>query len=203
MAQAQRRHRRKSLTFRPENGAIPGVVCAVPARGLGSSLKFCRLAEGAIDVYPRLGPTHEWDVAVGHAIITAAGGIVTAPTGGPLKYGNSDHKFLIAGFVAWGDPPRHGRSLSDVAANLNVQTRTADRIEHLLRGRQETRLDRLNHSHVSDDRTTQEEIIAQGQRHEPEPGRNCCERKKCRDENHTYRQAHQERVWSRPEQSLA
>ena len=70
--------------------------------GCGSSVKFCRLAEGAADLYPRLAPTHDWDIAAGHAILTAAGGSVAAPDGSPLIYGTAD--LLIPAFVAWGDP---------------------------------------------------------------------------------------------------
>ena len=69
----------------------------------GSALKFCRLAEGAADIYPRLAPTSEWDVAAGHALVVAAGGAMTAPDGSALAYGrSSDHR--VPGFVAWGDP---------------------------------------------------------------------------------------------------
>lgn len=68
----------------------------------GSSLKFCRIAEGTADLYPRLAPTHDWDVAAGHAIVRAAGGIVSAPGGSPLVYGTPD--LLIPQFVAIGDP---------------------------------------------------------------------------------------------------
>jgi 3'(2'), 5'-bisphosphate nucleotidase len=69
----------------------------------GSALKFSRLAEGAIDIYPRLAPTCEWDVAAGHAVVVAAGGTVMAPGGGPLRYGRADAGFRVAGFTAWGD----------------------------------------------------------------------------------------------------
>jgi len=72
----------------------------------GSSLKFCRLAEGAIDVYPRLSEISEWDIAAGHALVTAAGGMVTTPNGAPLRYGRTDHGFNVPGFIAWGDPTR-------------------------------------------------------------------------------------------------
>jgi 3'(2'), 5'-bisphosphate nucleotidase len=68
----------------------------------GSSLKFCRLAEGAADLYPRLGPTRDWDVAAGHAILTAAGGSVVAPNGTALVYGSPGLR--IPAFVAWGEP---------------------------------------------------------------------------------------------------
>jgi 3'(2'), 5'-bisphosphate nucleotidase len=54
---------------------------------LGSSLKFCLIAEGAADVYPRFGRTMEWDTAAGHAILAAAGGKVLTETGAPLGYG--------------------------------------------------------------------------------------------------------------------
>ena len=70
---------------------------------IGSSLKLCRLAEGAADLYPRLSPLSEWDLAAGHAVLAAAGGLVTAPDGRPLLYGT--HTGLrIPGFLAWGDP---------------------------------------------------------------------------------------------------
>ncbi len=71
-------------------------------QSIGSSLKFCRLAEGVADIYPRLSPTCEWDIAAGHALILAAGGAMTTPQATPLVYGTS--KFLVPGFVAWGDP---------------------------------------------------------------------------------------------------
>ncbi|HXD43576.1 MAG TPA: 3'(2'),5'-bisphosphate nucleotidase CysQ [Pseudolabrys sp.] len=68
----------------------------------GSSVKFCHIAEGKADLYPRLGPTSEWDIAAGCAVLSAAGGIVTDPDGGPLRFG-SGGKFLVPGFIAWGD----------------------------------------------------------------------------------------------------
>jgi len=66
----------------------------------GSSIKFCRLAEGAADLYPRLAPTHDWDIAAGHAILFAAGGCVVAPDGSALTYGTPE--LLIPAFIAWG-----------------------------------------------------------------------------------------------------
>jgi len=72
----------------------------------GSSLKFCRIAEGAADLYPRLSRTSEWDIAAGDAILTAAGGLVTTPEGGPLLYGQAAKEFRVPGFVAWADPAR-------------------------------------------------------------------------------------------------
>jgi 3'(2'), 5'-bisphosphate nucleotidase len=68
----------------------------------GSSIKFCRLAEGSADVYPRLAPTHDWDIAAGHAILLAAGGRMVAPDGSPIVYGSAD--LIIPAFLACGDP---------------------------------------------------------------------------------------------------
>ena len=65
---------------------------------VGSSLKFCLLAEGAADYYPRLSPTSEWDTAAGHAVLLAAGGRVDSPNGSPLTYGKPG--FLNPGFAA-------------------------------------------------------------------------------------------------------
>jgi 3'(2'), 5'-bisphosphate nucleotidase len=78
----------------------------VPVAGrivAGSSLKFCRLAEGQADLYPRLAPICEWDVAAGHAILTAAGGIMVTPEGGSVAYGRSNNEFRLDGFIACGD----------------------------------------------------------------------------------------------------
>lgn len=69
----------------------------------GSALKFCRIAEGAADIYPRLAPTCEWDVAAGHALVVAAGGTVTFPDGGALSYGETTRDFRVPAFIAWGD----------------------------------------------------------------------------------------------------
>ncbi len=72
----------------------------------GSAMKFCHVAQGDADVYPRLSPTSEWDVAAGQAILTAAGGIVTAPDHAALGYGGWQRKFRVPGFLAWGDRER-------------------------------------------------------------------------------------------------
>ncbi|MEM8854841.1 MAG: 3'(2'),5'-bisphosphate nucleotidase CysQ [Pseudomonadota bacterium] len=71
----------------------------------GSSLKFCRLAEGAADLYPRMGRTMEWDTAAGHAVLRAAGGRVLTTEGAPLTYGKKTHPsgaFANPHFVAAG-----------------------------------------------------------------------------------------------------
>jgi 3'(2'), 5'-bisphosphate nucleotidase len=72
-------------------------------RHSGSSLKFCLIAEGEADVYPRLAPTMEWDTAAGHAVLLAAGGIVLDLEGRPMIYGKPDYR--NGDFVAWGTPP--------------------------------------------------------------------------------------------------
>lgn len=69
----------------------------------GSSVKFCHLAEGSADIYPRLSPTCEWDIGAGIAILAAAGGAVAAPDGGALRFGNRADKFRVPGFIAAGD----------------------------------------------------------------------------------------------------
>ena len=75
----------------------------ITRRPVGSSLKFCLLAEGKADLYPRLGPTSEWDIAAAHAVLRAAGGAVMQTNGGPLRY-NTKESFLNPDFVAVGDP---------------------------------------------------------------------------------------------------
>ena len=69
-------------------------------QGTDSSLKFCLIAEGRFDAYPRTGPTSEWDTAAGQAVLEAAGGRVLGPDGQPLAYGKPG--FLNGAFVAMG-----------------------------------------------------------------------------------------------------
>jgi 3'(2'), 5'-bisphosphate nucleotidase len=78
----------------------------------GSSVKFCYIAQGEADVYPRLSPTREWDVAAGHAILVAAGGAVINPQRRQLQFGRMAEKFLVPGFIALGDPA--------IATSMNV-----------------------------------------------------------------------------------
>ena len=73
-------------------------------RPMGSSIKFCLIAEGEADIYPRFGPTMEWDTAAGDAILRAAGGMVLGEDGAPLRYGRAARRFYNDGFIAWGDP---------------------------------------------------------------------------------------------------
>lgn len=71
--------------------------------GLGSSLKFCRIAEGTLDVYPRFGPTSEWDTAAAQCVLEAAGGALLAPDGRAFRY-NRRETLLNGDFIALGDP---------------------------------------------------------------------------------------------------
>jgi len=77
---------------------------SVSRNASGSAIKFCQVAEGAADVYPRLATTCEWDVAAGHALVVAAGGVVANPQGLPLAYGRAAENFRVPAFIAWGDP---------------------------------------------------------------------------------------------------
>jgi 3'(2'), 5'-bisphosphate nucleotidase len=67
----------------------------------GSSLKICMVACGEADLYPRLAPTMEWDIAAGDAVLRAAGGMLSGPDGDPMRYGKP--RFFNPGFVAAGD----------------------------------------------------------------------------------------------------
>ena len=67
---------------------------------IGSSLKFCLMARGDADIYPRFGPTMEWDTAAGHAVLAASGGSVEHPDGKPFNYGKA--KYRNGPFVAYG-----------------------------------------------------------------------------------------------------
>jgi 3'(2'), 5'-bisphosphate nucleotidase len=71
--------------------------------GVGSSLKFCLLAEGKAELYPRFGPTSEWDTAAGQAVLEAAGGQVTRVDGHPMRY-NCRESILNGDFIAFTDP---------------------------------------------------------------------------------------------------
>lgn len=69
---------------------------------IGSSLKICLVAEGKADIYPRLGPTSEWDTAAAHGVLLAAGGKITDDRGHPLRY-NTKESLLNPHFLAFGD----------------------------------------------------------------------------------------------------
>ncbi|MET0443379.1 MAG: 3'(2'),5'-bisphosphate nucleotidase CysQ [Pseudorhodoplanes sp.] len=78
---------------------LPDIECI----DCGSSLKFCRIAEGLADVYPRLSPTSEWDIAAGDAVLSAAGGAVLTLEGELLRYGQVVRKLKVPSFIAWSD----------------------------------------------------------------------------------------------------
>ena len=82
---------------------------------LGSALKLAKVAEGEVDIYPRLAPTSEWDIAAGHAIVVAAGGKVTDSAGGDLRFGAAKD-FIVPAFIAWGDPAVRERPPNPVSS---------------------------------------------------------------------------------------
>jgi len=86
----------------PATQAFLGRLPVAEHRSIGSALKFCLVASGEADVYPRLAPTMEWDTAAGQAVLEAAGGRVTTPEGAPFTYGKSADGWRNGPFVAWG-----------------------------------------------------------------------------------------------------
>ncbi|MEQ1493715.1 MAG: 3'(2'),5'-bisphosphate nucleotidase CysQ [Terricaulis sp.] len=87
--------------------ALDGVITHA-----SSSIKFCRVAEGAADLYPRFGDVSEWDAAAGHAILKAAGGDIMRLDGSALRYGGKNGDFLIHGFVAYSSDAAKRAALS-------------------------------------------------------------------------------------------
>src|SRR5688572_7614384 len=84
----------------PETDAYLANYPVAEFRSIGSSLKFCLVAAGDADLYPRIGTTMEWDTAAGHAVLSAAGGRVTGLAGEPFRYGKPG--FRNGNFVARG-----------------------------------------------------------------------------------------------------
>ena len=84
----------------PETDAFLANYPVVEFRSIGSSLKFCLVATGEADLYPRIGTTMEWDTAAGHAVLKAAGGRVTGLVGEPFRYGKPE--FRNGNFLAQG-----------------------------------------------------------------------------------------------------
>jgi 3'(2'), 5'-bisphosphate nucleotidase len=84
----------------PETDAFLANYPVVEFRSIGSSLKFCLVAAGEADLYPRIGTTMEWDTAAGHAVLQAAGGRVTGLVGEPFRYGKPG--FRNGNFLAQG-----------------------------------------------------------------------------------------------------
>jgi len=80
-----------------------------------SSIKFCRVAEGAADLYPRFGDVSEWDAAAGHAVLRAAGGDIMRLDGSSVRYGDVKNAFLIHGFIAYGSEAAKAAALNAAA----------------------------------------------------------------------------------------
>ena len=97
---SSRRHRNERLRHTLE---LLAAKRRIERRNSGSALKFCELAAGRGDCYPRFSPCSEWDVAAGDALVTAAGGCVLGMDGGPLRY-NARRTLLAEPFLAVGDP---------------------------------------------------------------------------------------------------
>ena len=97
---ASRSHAGKAVSSYREN--LERLAGPVTLASMGSSLKICLVAEGKADVYPRLGPTSEWDTAAAHCVLEAAGGCVVRLDGTPLVYNKPD--ILNPWFLACGDP---------------------------------------------------------------------------------------------------
>lgn len=83
-----------------ETDAYLGTLRVAKLVSAGSSLKFCKVACGSADVYPRFGRTMEWDTAAGQAVLEAAGGQVLTVEGTPLRYGKRQRGFDNPGFIA-------------------------------------------------------------------------------------------------------
>jgi 3'(2'), 5'-bisphosphate nucleotidase len=105
----------------PQTEAFLARLPIADRRACGSAVKFCQIAEGAADVYPRLSATCEWDVAAGHAVLAAAGGTVLTPQGAPLTYGRLFESFRVPAFVAWGDPSAATRFGGTTAAQNHAR----------------------------------------------------------------------------------
>ena len=92
-----------SHTLKPEHAqALMARYHFTHKQPMDSSIKLCMIADGTADIYPRHGPTMEWDIAAAHAVLAAAGGRVTQPDGSPFLYGKADKGFLNGWFVARG-----------------------------------------------------------------------------------------------------
>lgn len=102
-------------SLRHGDAATEQFLARLPIRArssASSSLKFCAVAAGEADVYPRFGRTMEWDTAAGQAILEAAGGIVVDGDGRPFRYGSAGGGFANGPFIVWGDPEAAARYMS-------------------------------------------------------------------------------------------
>jgi 3'(2'), 5'-bisphosphate nucleotidase len=92
-----------SHTLKPEHAeALVARYGFTHKQPMDSSIKLCMIAQGSADIYPRHGPTMEWDIAAGHAVLEAAGGRLATPEGGPFAYGKAGEGFKNGWFVARG-----------------------------------------------------------------------------------------------------
>ncbi len=92
-----------SHTMKPEQlAALRAEYGFDRTQAMDSSVKLCWLAQGSADIYPRHGPTMEWDIAAGQAVLEAAGGSLAQPDGAPFSYGKADAGFRNGWFVARG-----------------------------------------------------------------------------------------------------
>ncbi len=96
--------------------AMQNVLGRTESQSIGSSLKFCLLAEGLADVYPRFAPTSEWDTAAAHAVLAAAGGKVLKEDLTDLDY-NAKENILNPNFFAVGDPSADWKSVTQYEHN--------------------------------------------------------------------------------------
>lgn len=90
----------------PQADAFLATLPVAGRMDMGSSLKFCLIAQGEADVYPRMSPTMEWDTAAGDAVLRAAGGATRDEAGALLRYGKAGEAFRNPSFIAWGADPR-------------------------------------------------------------------------------------------------
>lgn len=112
-AKASARWRIVASDFSGRNERTADFIAALDgvATHASSSVKFCRVAEGGADLYPRFGEVSEWDAAAGHAVLRAAGGDIMRLDGSPLRYGSRAGGFLIKGFVAYADETARAAAL--------------------------------------------------------------------------------------------
>ena len=99
----------------PKFKAFAAAVGAAETVAASSSLKFCRVATGEADIYPRFGPLCEWDVAAGHAVLRAAGGDVMTLAGGPIRYGRVNVGYELDGVIAYGNAAAEAAARAAIA----------------------------------------------------------------------------------------
>ena len=113
----------KDSATKPGDALAAAVAAALGAHELvtiGSSLKFCQVAEGITDVYPRFGPTSEWDTSAGQGLLESIGGGLVSLHGRPFEYNQRD-TVLNAGFLAFTTP-----EIKDLALNALKHVQITD-----------------------------------------------------------------------------